>query len=135
MDFTYKEGDEFVGKELSIIKQLLIDSKKELEHYREYKTTSDGIQACEKLWGALAHSVRLNQYVQGYELPSGHDANILYLSKIGFSEQETRNLRKKANELHKRFYTGNFDIKELEEDYKYVNEKVNQFIRKLKMVK
>jgi hypothetical protein len=133
VDYTYQEGDEIVSKELGIIKQLMNDAKIEMEEYAKGSTLSYGIQANEKLWGALAHCIRLNQHVLGYEMPKSHDDNIIYMAKFA-NTKELKSMRKRANLLHERFYTGKFELSDLRRDYDYVNEKVNEFIRKLRMV-
>jgi hypothetical protein len=127
---TYKEGDNFVSKELSIISQLLSDSKKELDYYKDNFVQSYGIQATEKLWGALAHIIRLNQYLLGYKVPSSHKDNIIYMANL-VSGRELTELRNRARKMHQRFYTGNFKYEELQKDYEYTLRKKNDFISKI----
>jgi len=132
-NLTYNEGDIFVNKELSIVNQLITDSKKELDYYKETNTTSFGIQATEKLWGVLAHIIRLNQYLMGYRLPKSHGDNILYMKNL-VTEREIIELRKRANKMHRRFYTANFNYVDLIADYNYVLRKKNDYINKIKMI-
>lgn len=132
-NLTYIEGDSFVNKELSIVNQLITDAKKELDYYKDTNTTSFGIQATEKLWGVLAHIIRLNQYLLGYSLPKSHGDNILYMKNL-VTEKELQELQKRANKMHKRFYTAEFIYDELIADYNYVLRKKNEYINKIKMV-
>lgn len=130
---SYTEGDSFVSKELSTVNQLISDAKKELDYFKETNTSSFGIQATEKLWGVLAHIIRLNQYLMGYQLPKSHNDNLVYMKNL-VSQKEIGELRKRANLMHKRFYTGEFSIEVLERDYNYVLRKKNDFINKIKMI-
>lgn len=133
MLLEYKESDCFVSRELSIINQLITDAKKELDYFKETKTMSFGIQATEKLWGVLAHIIRLNQYLRHEPIPRRHNDNILYLKNL-VTERELIELRKRANLMHERFYTGKFNFAQLDLDYNYVLRKKNDFLQKLRMI-
>jgi hypothetical protein len=128
---TYNEGDKFVITELSIINQLLSDSKLELDYYKDNKVKSYGIQATEKLWGALAHMIRLNQYLLGKKIPTKHSENILFMKDL-VTDRELLELRKRANKMHQRFYTGNFTYEGIVKDYEYVLRKKNDFMKRLR---
>jgi len=129
----YKEGDMFVIEELSIINQLISDAKLELDYYKDNKVKSYGIQATEKLWGAIAHIIRLNQHLQGLKIPKSHKDNILYMSNF-VTGKELLELRKRANKMHQRFYTGQFDYEDIVKDYDYVVRKKQYLFDKLKRV-
>jgi len=130
---SYKEGDNFVTEELSLINQLLSDAKLELDYYKNNKVKSYGIQATEKLWGVIAHIIRLNQYLQGLKIPKSHKDNLVYMSNF-VTGKELQELRKRANLMHKRFYTGDFSYEEISKDYVYVAHKKNYLFSKLRGV-
>jgi hypothetical protein len=125
------EGDQFIVSELSIINQLISDAKLELDYYKENKVKSYGIQATEKLWGTLAHMIRLNQYLLGYKLPKKHSDNILFISNL-VDSREVKELRKRANKMHQRFYTGDFIHDKVYADYVYVLRKKKDFLDKVR---
>jgi len=127
-----KKDNKFIKKEILIMNNFITDAKKELDYYKDTNTTSFGIQATEKLWGVLAHIIRLNQYLLGYNLPRTHGNNILYMKNL-VTERELQELRKRANIMHKRFYTANFNYDSLIADYNYVLRKKNEYINKIKM--
>ena len=133
MKLKYNISDKFVITELSIINQLLSDAKLELDSYKDNKVKSFGIQATEKLWGTLAHIIRLNQYLLGYKIPKSHKDNLLFMSNLT-TGQELTELKKRANKMHKRFYTGQFNHLDLIKDYEYVKNKKNLFLKKLEYV-
>jgi len=128
----YSETDEFVAKELSIINQLISFSSKELEEYQKTDTESYGIQATEKLWGALAHMVRLSQYLQGAKFPQSHEDNRLYMKEL-VSAKEEQELVKRADKMHRRFYTGEFDYIGIKKDLDYVRQKKNEFMKRMQV--
>lgn len=128
---SYNEGDSFVVRELSIINQLISDAKMELDYYKENKVLSYGIQASEKLWGTLAHMIRLNQYLLGYKIPKSHRDNIIFMKNM-VSEKDLQEMRKRAGKMHKRFYTGSFSYEDLIADYKYVLRKKRELFGKIR---
>ncbi len=87
-----------------------------IEHARRMLRDGDRLQACEKIWGAAAHGLKVVADRRDWPYTLHSDGRVIasYLGKLSGSKDLPR-LFSHLEGLHRSFYADSFSLQEIEE--------------------
>ncbi len=135
LDFEYYISNNYVKKRRRDKKlaSSLIDSAEDRMHFAKEIVHKKPRYALEMAYEAVIELIDALLAIEGFKSWS-HEANISFLSKIGFTETEIRRLDLSRKKRHSSKYYGvSFSLEESKEEIRYLDKVFNKILKEIKV--